>query len=152
MFTDEVPLLVQHANEKGIKAFWSRAIDIPHDDSDPNWSSLFFEVLQEITYKRGYGLVLLRDQKDSEGRWYYQVQCQRLDSVTGEVGLGKGGKAYLSPHMNISELTRVIFGLFKSYEEHECREFFKWKGRSIFGPHLDSEALWEVADRLDYRR
>jgi hypothetical protein len=53
--------------------------------------------------------------------------------------------------MSKSELTRLIFGLFKAYEEHECREFFKWRGRAIFGPHVDSDALWEVAERFDYR-
>jgi hypothetical protein len=65
--------------------------------------------------------------------------------------MGHGGKAYLSPRMSKSELTRLIFGLFKAYEEHECREFFKWRGRAIFGPHVDSDALWEVAERFDYR-
>jgi hypothetical protein len=46
-------------------------------------------------------------------------------------------------------LTRIAFGLFRAYEEHECREFFQWKGRSIFGPHISSESLWLVANTFD---
>jgi hypothetical protein len=131
--------------------YWSLFQPPRADDDTQHWSPLFEEIVKQVSYKPGYGLVLLRDQKDINGRWYYQVQCIRPDSETGELGLGKGGKAYLSPHMNKSELTRIAFGLFKAYEEHECREFFKWEGRAIFGPHVDSDALWEVAERFDYR-
>lgn len=131
------------------KPFWTRR------ESDhlrpPNYAYLFGHVLEEISYKDGYGLLLAKDKKDPQGRWYYQVECERPDTFTGEMGIGRGGKAYLSPHMTTSELTRVIFGLFKAYEEHETREFFQWRGRAIFGPHIDSEALWRVAEELDFR-
>lgn len=118
---------------------------------DPLWSEAFREVWMGVSYKEGYGILLARDQKSDDGRFYYQVECDRPDSFTGEVSTGRGGKAYLSPHMTVSELTRLVFGLFKAYEEHECREFFKWKGRSIYGPHISSEALWSIANQHDYR-
>jgi hypothetical protein len=132
-------------------SFWTQFQSPQPGDDLRQWNPLFAEVLKEISYKPGYGLVLQRDQKDFKGRWYFQVRCDRPDSVTGEIAMGHGGKAYLSPRMSKSELTRLIFGLFKAYEEHECREFFKWRGRAIFGPHVDSDALWEVAERFDYR-
>jgi len=84
-------------------------------------------------------------------RRYFQIQCEREDVITGEWGTGYGGKAYLSPHMTDSELVQIIFGLYKAYWEHEARETFHWKGRRIFGPHISSEALWEVARRVDVR-
>lgn len=144
----------------------------------------FRQVQEEITYKPGYRLLLLKDKKDSRGRWYFQVECARPDSrsiflpdpelignaegderalkadraaavrfIAEQVPLsvGRGGKAYLSEHMTVSELTRTAFGLFRAYEEHECREFFKWRGKAIYGPHIEVLSLWEVADRLDYR-
>jgi hypothetical protein len=120
-------------------------------DDDPMWSDTMYQVFCDVSYKDGYGLKLAKDEKDPEGRWYFQVECARPDTVTGEMGIGRGGKAYLSPHMNVSELTRLVFGLFKAYEEHECREFFRWKDRAIFGPHISSEALWGVAEELDFR-
>jgi len=131
--------------------YWHSRSGTP-DIGDPVWSSNFFEVWQGVSYKDGYGLLLAKDQKDAEGRWYFQVEADRLDAMSGKPGLGRGGKAYLSPHMSVSELTRLVFDLFRSYEEHECREFFKWRGRAIFGPHISSEALWQAATELDFRR
>lgn len=81
-----------------------------------------------------------------------QVQCYRMDTVTSEMGVGKGGKCYLSPHMTDQEIVQNAFGLFKAYEEHECREFFTYKGKRIYGPHISLEALLEVADRTAYRQ
>lgn len=108
-------------------------------------------VAEEITFKPGYRLLCERDKKDPEGRLYYQVECERPDVFTGEMGTGKGGKLYLSPHMNVSELVRKAFQLFMAYEEHETREWFKWRGRAVCGPHIDMEALWGVAEEYDFR-
>lgn len=133
------------------KPFWRAYSTSGPTDFDPNWSVHFKHVWKDISYKDGYGLLLAKDKADPGGRYYFQVECERPDTVTGQTGIGRGGKAYLSPHMTVSELTRLAFGLFRAYEEHECREFFQWKGRAIFGPHIDSHALWEAADKLDYR-
>lgn len=84
-------------------------------------------------------------------RHYLQIRCYRRDVITGEMGFGYGGKAYLSPFSTDSELVQAIFGLYKGYWEHEARENFKWRGRRVFGPHISTEALWEVAKRVDVR-
>jgi hypothetical protein len=85
------------------------------------------------------------------GRFYFQIECQRIDTITKEMGTGRGGKAYLSPHATDSELIQTVFGLYKGYWEHEARETFIWRGRRPFGPHIATEALWEVARRVDVR-
>lgn len=144
------------SNRNDAEPFWTRystgdAMRVATNGGDAQFSRDFLDVLDEVTYKSGYGLLLAKDKTDSAGRWYFQVECARPDIVTGEIEIGRGGKAYLSPHMNVSELTRVVFGLFLAYEEHEAREFFRWRDRAIFGPHISSEALWEVATRMDYR-
>ena len=104
-----------------------------------------------VTYKPGYRLILDRDQRDPDGRLYFQVECERPDIFTGEMGVGRGGKAYLSPAMIESEMVRLAFGLFRAYEEHECREWFQYRKRSVFGPHISVNALWEAAGHLDFR-
>lgn len=63
-----------------------------------------------------------------------------------------GRKWWLSPHMTASEVVRTAFMACLAYEEHELREFFTWRGARVFGPHLDVEALVEVADCEDRRR
>jgi len=108
-------------------------------------------VVERISYKQGYRLIIERDKKDEKGRLYIQVECDRPDCYTLEIGKGRGGKAYLSEHMTVSEIVRLAFGLFKAYEEHECREWFKYADRAVFGPHIDVEAMWTVADTFDFR-
>lgn len=93
---------------------------------------------------------------EPDGRFYFQITCWRLDTITGEMGRGTGGKAYLSPHATDSELIQTAFGLYKSYWEHEARETFvlydsAGAGRRPFGPHIDTWALWSVARKVDVR-
>lgn len=121
-------------------------------ETDHAWSPLFEEVHHAVSYKPGYRLLLKPDTMEVGSRWYFQVEADRVDAVTGEPGVGRGGKAYLSPHACRSELVQTAFGLFKAYEEHEAREFFRYAGRQVFGPHFDVLALWEIADRTEVRR
>lgn len=124
----------------------------PDDTNDvATHEALAHKVQGAIAYKDGYRLLCERDKADPQGRLYYQVECERPDIFTREMGVGRGGKAYLSPHMIESELVRLAFGLFRAYEEHECREWFQYRNRSVMGPHIDIDALWEAADRLDFR-
>jgi hypothetical protein len=109
------------------------------------------QLVAHISYKVGYRLICERDKKDPDGRLYLQVECDRPDVETKQMGVGRGGKFYLSEHMTDGEILRRAFSLFQAYEEHECREWFQYKHRALFGPHIDPMALWEVADRLDYR-
>lgn len=118
----------------------------------PGFHILTTHVVDSITYKPGYRLICRADQKDPwRGRLYFQVECERPDVFTGEMGVGRGGKAYLSEHMTESELVRVAFGLFKAYEEHETREWFKYRDVAVFNPHIEINALMKAATNLDFR-
>lgn len=86
-----------------------------------------------------------------EGRRFVQIQCWREDVITGQMGYGYGGKGFPSEFASDSEIIQMIFGLYKGYWEHEARETFQWRGRRPFGPHISTEALWEVARRVDVR-
>lgn len=89
----------------------------------------------------------------SEARheYFVQIECIRMDVITKKEGPGYGGKAWPSRFASDSEIIQQIFGLYKSYWEHEARETFEWRGRRPFGPHISTEALWEVARRVDVR-
>jgi len=96
------------------------------------------------------------DDEHTPGRFYFQIKCYRQDVITGLMGYGYGGKAYLSPHASDSELIQTVFGLYKGYWEHEARETFlltnaEGESRRPFGPHIDTWALFEVARRVDVR-
>lgn len=109
-------------------------------------------LVDRITYKKGYRLICDLDKKDPQGRLYLQVECDRPDIYTNVMGVGRGGKAYLSEHMTDSELARLAFGLFKAYEEHETREWFQVDGVSVFGPHIHLDALLVAGTQLDFRQ
>lgn len=88
---------------------------------------------------------------EERGEHFVQIQCWRMDVITKQEGWGYGGKAWPSQHASDSEIVQMIFGLYKGYWEHEARETFEWRGRRVFGPHISTEALWEVARRVDVR-
>lgn len=120
-------------------------------DTDVLWSDLFEEVQHDVTYKPGYRLLLKPDTPEMGSRWFFQVEADRVDAITGQPGVGRGGKAYLSPHACRSELAQTAFGLFKAYEEHEAREWFRFAGAQVYGPHFDVLALVEIAHRTEVR-
>jgi len=112
------------------------------------------ELVGRITYKaEGHWLTAVHEDKANPGgRIYIQVMHYRPDVNDPESwAWGKGGKIYLSEHMTDSEIVRKIFQGYMAYEEHEAREWFKYNDRAVFGPHIDVNALWLVAEHLDVR-
>lgn len=106
-------------------------------------------ILANIKYKDGYYFDL---KQDAEGdRWYVQIAFLRPDIVTGIEGWGYSGKRYVTKHMSKSEFVALCMGTVLALEEHEAREMFRYRGRRVFGPHIDVDALWEVARRIDVR-
>lgn len=119
--------------------------------NDETFLDRLVRISGDVTLAENFGVIVDQDKKDSNGRYYFQITYWRKDVITGEMGFGYGGKAYLSEHASESELVQTIFGLYKGYWEHEARETFQWKGRRVFGPHISTEALWDVARRVDIR-
>jgi len=108
-------------------------------------------IVSQIELSEGFSVRIDQDQEVPNGRLFFQIVSYRKDVITGEMGYGFGGKAYLSQHASDSELVQTVFGLYKGFYEHEARETFQWNGRRVFGPHIATEALWEVARRVDVR-
>lgn len=109
-------------------------------------------IVGDIELAENFSVKIGWDGPAGSERFYLQIACWRMDTFTGEYGFGYGGKAYLSPYASDSELVQTVFGLYKSFWEHEARETFKWRDRRVFGPHIATEALWEVARRVDIRK
>ena len=111
----------------------------------------YYRIAGKVTLAPNFRVLIRQDQETPFGRWYYQIQCHRIDVISGIWGEGFSGKAYLTPHASDNELVQTIFGLYKGYWEHEARESFQWNGRRVFGPHIATQALWDVARRVDIR-
>jgi hypothetical protein len=80
---------------------------------------------------------------DGEGS-YLQVKFTAPDNVTGGETSWSGRKWRLSQHMTRSEVVQTALKAVLTAEEHEAREQFLYRGRAIFGPHINVERLWEL--------
>ena len=100
-------------------------------------------LLLACTYKPRWTLLI----NMCEERPYIQWEVQGVDSVTKGPTTWRTGKRYLSEHMCRQEVVAAVFSLALAAEEHECREWFRYKGASIYNPHLDPDVLAEVASK-----
>jgi hypothetical protein len=66
----------------------------------------------------------------------------------------KGRKWTLSPYMTKSEVVQTAFKAIMTAEEHEIREKFTYRGKTIFGPHFNVDMLAEMCEQeaLDVRQ
>lgn len=105
-------------------------------------------IVSRITYKPGWSVLMGFD----GDRPFIQAEVDEgaeasLDSAKrdGSRTPWKSGKRYLSRHMCRQEVVGAVFGLLKDAELHEIHEWFRYRGASIFNPHLDPDVLATVA-------
>lgn len=111
-------------------------------------------LVEACTYKPGWSVKLTREAAIAttagDLRPYIQVCVDveadaSMDSLTRQRAPWKGGKKYLSYHMCRQEIVGAVFGALKDAELHEIHEWFRYKGCSIYNPHLDPNALVTIA-------
>ena len=106
------------------------------------------ETLQDITYKDW----VFRIEKDGIGLWFLQVLFAAENAQTGNPENWSGRKWRMSMHMGRSEIIQTALKAVLAAEEHEARENFKYQGRAIFGPHLNVDHLWHIAENTETRK
>lgn len=103
------------------------------------------EIISHCSYKPNWSIHI---KAEEDGTQYIQLEVKDgMDSVTLQRADWKSGKRYLSKWMCKQEIVGVVFGLIKDAEMHEIHEFFRYKGASIYNPHLDPDVLADVAKR-----
>lgn len=93
------------------------------------------------------------DVLENGGCLYLQAAWLEPCITTGKSTLQKSRKWLLSPHMTKSEIVQTAFKLAMTAVEHRTRESFKYRGKRIFGPHFDVDALHQLCTdgRFDVR-
>lgn len=81
---------------------------------------------------------------ESDNKLYLQASYVDRCILTGSLEQQFTRKWLLSKHMTKSELIQTCFKCCITSMEHRTREEFKYKGRRIFGPHFDVDALWAI--------
>lgn len=109
----------------------------------------FQNLISLISYKAGWVFAVVEDQRGV----YFQIQVTDIadvakDPFSGDVTPWSGAKHYLSPHMCDSEVVGSVFDAIRRAEEHEMREWFRFKNRTIFNPHMSVHVLHSIAGKL----
>lgn len=81
------------------------------------------------------------------------AKYRELDIVTHTETWQTTRKWFISRFVSKSEFVQTAFKLCITSMEHRTREAFKYKGKRVFGPHFDVDALWDVCNdkKFDYR-
>lgn len=120
------------------------------------------DIINNCSYKDNWKIVVRRDHSPSlsigpsnsevdriyNDRLYLQLEVTNsIDTTTKLPCNWRGGKRYLSLHMCNQEVVGIVFGMIKDAEMHELHEWFRYKGSSIYNPHLDPDALAILASK-----
>ena len=85
--------------------------------------------------------------KTDKDRPYIQIHVLNgKDSVTGGPLEWTSRKWMLSYHMVKNEIVRTAFKAVMTAMQHEVEEGFKYKGVSIYNPHIDPDKLVDFAN------
>lgn len=110
------------------------------------------ELIASCTYKPGWKVHFHPGYGRSDRPWIQVEVTTEAEASTESTGPNKGqrapwkgGKVYLSYFMCRQEIVSAVYGAIERAELHEIREWFRYKGASIFNPHLDPDVLVEVA-------
>ena len=112
------------------------------------------EILKEVEFKEVGSIDYEFVVGEKFGEAFLQAQYWDTDVVTGKKELQKTRKWPISQYAVKSEVVTTALKCVLTSVEHRVRENFKYRGKRIFGPHFDVDALWEIADKnvnLDYR-
>ena len=90
--------------------------------------------------------------KDYDLPKWIQIKQESICNRDNKIYQSRGRKWNLSSHMTESEIVFTIWKAILTFTEHELREKFHYKGKRIFDPHIDVNALLTVCGQLDTRK
>ena len=82
---------------------------------------------------------------------YLQATYLEADTVTGNVETQFTRRWSLSPEMGKSEIVATAFKCILTSMEHRTREWFLYRGKAIYQPHYDVDALHAICDQREVR-
>lgn len=122
-------------------------LDSDVETPPPNQTeSRVLQLAEQIEFE-GYEWLVKADRDGALLQGRYNEKC----IVTGEDKPQYTRKWVISPHATKSEIVQTFFKLAMTSMEHRCREHFTYRGKRIFGPHYDVDALHAIAGKVDVR-
>jgi len=103
------------------------------------------QIIENITYKRGWSILVNVD--GLEKRPYLQVEFNAEDAETGNVEKQRCRKWMLSYHMTTTEIVYTALKAIQAAEDHETREFFRYKNVRIVNPHFSVDDIVKMVNQ-----
>lgn len=89
---------------------------------------------------------------DGRNAMYLQARYLEKDIITGKNEWQFTRRWFLSPEMVKSEVVATCFKCVITSMEHRTREHFTYyRGKRIYGPHFDVDALHSIAGQVEHR-
>lgn len=89
--------------------------------------------------------------REKDEQMFLLASYTERDIITHAVDKQTTRKWYISPWATKSEIVQTAFKCVLTSMEHRTREMFMYRGKRIFGPHFDCDALHSICGKLDYR-
>jgi hypothetical protein len=87
-------------------------------------------ILEGVRFKESQFLV-----EETANGFLIQMRCDELDAATGLCQTYYGRKWHIAASADESDAVRTAFMAAVTWQEHEAREAFTYRGVPVFGPH-----------------
>lgn len=105
-------------------------------------------IINDVTLPDGKQI---RSANHPEGRMFIQIYQDTICNRTGKPYRDGGRKWDISGFATVSEVVFTVWKALLTFEEHELREQFLYKGKCILDPHISVEALLEICEKREVR-
>lgn len=96
----------------------------------------FVHTVLDFKWKFEYKPVVMYDANHiAKDGWLLWVSFERPDTITGEVGRGRGRDEIVWVGTSVSGVVKTCWVLVELMVRHELMEGFRWCGARIFNPH-----------------
>lgn len=82
---------------------------------------------------------------------FLQAHYLEADTVTGAMEFQHTRRWAISPNATKSEIVATAFKCCLTSMEHKTREWFLYRGKAIYQPHYDVDALHAICDQREMR-
>ncbi len=92
--------------------------------------------------------IVILDGRSPHTAWFIQVTYMEADVDTGEVTAQRAREWLIKPTMTEGDVVRTAYAAVRRSYEHVISEQFTYKGKRVFGPHIDIDALLDACERV----
>jgi len=134
------------AKEHGVPVFSDVAAAVAHAIALVKKSDqLSMDDLRQILHDVHFPATLFEAEEISNG-FLLQMRRTEPDSDTGEPVEFTGRKWFIDRAASPSAVVRTAFLAAVTWQEHEARHLFTYRGVEVFGPHFDVDQLARLAE------